>query len=237
LIDMANESKPKLRGTLVSNTGLYLSYADKAILVDGLNGLAMSFYEIDPAVKSDIINGVNGFENIVGLFYTHSHEDHYSEQKNEDFLVKNRHVKTFVPSDATANHGKISLAGFQVEYQRMTHTPCDVPCANHFVFYITVGERTLYVTADADLNVEAHEEFLGGRQADFGFFNPMYLSYGETRQFITKAAKKVFIYHVPLAATDASGFSRKMERNFNRHPKDLENVTALTTYPMNIFEI
>ena len=60
------------------------------------------------------------------------------------------------------------------------------------------------------------------------------LSYPETRALLPEAAKKNYVYHIPVDEKDACGVRRKCERNMARFGAELPNVSLLEAYPSQI---
>lgn len=220
-----------LEAVLLSSTGLALTYEGATLLVDVLNGKFGSFYEIPAQTAEHVVTGEPPFDHVVGLLYSHLHPDHYDPQKNTEFLQRHPSVPTFFPTAETPDCGVLNWGPFTVHYGYLEHMPCNYTWAKHYVFWITAGEITVYLTTDGRLVPQEHLAFLNGRQADYAFFNAVYLSYPETRQLMAQAARKTYIYHMPEPASDQSGICRKAERNLQRYPEELRNVTVLEQYP------
>lgn len=223
--------KETLRAVLLSSTGLFLTCGASSILVDVLNGAFRSFRAVDESTSKAVIEGAPPYDRVEGLFYSHLHPDHYDQAANTAFLRRHPGVTAFFPEAETPDHGVLRAGAFTVEYQYIEHVPCDYAWAKHYVFLISAGGTTLYLTTDAGLEPEAHRAFLRGRPVDYGFWNAIYLSYPETRRLLREAAARTYIYHMPVPASDVSGICRKAERNFARYPEELAGFTVLTAYP------
>lgn len=223
-----------LTAQLLCSTGLAFFWNGAALLVDVLNGSYGSFRKISEEDARRVIYGFPPFERTVGIVYSHLHPDHYDQASNQAFLSRHRRITTFFPTSETPDHGILRAGEFTVEYQYLEHTPCDYQWAKHYVFLISAGGVSVYLTTDAALHPEQHEAFLGRRHVDYAFFNAMYLSYPETRRLMRRIASKTYIYHMPEPATDRSGICRKAERNFQRYPDELRDVQLLCSYPYHL---
>lgn len=220
-----------LQAVLLSSTGLAFTYGNSTLMVDVLNGHFGSFYQIPAATADAVVTGKLPFDHVDGLLYSHLHPDHYDQQRNTEFLRHHPSVVTFFPTRETPDNGILQAGAFTVQYRYLEHTPCDYTWAKHYVFWITAGDISVYLTTDARIATEEHLAFLNGRRADYAFFNAMYLSFSETRKLMAQAAEKTFIYHMPLPETDQSGICRKAALNFQRYPEELQAVTLLEQYP------
>ena len=221
-----------LSARLLSSAGLAFTCGTSTVLVDVLNGSAGSFYRLPRATAADIISGRPPYDHVDGLFYTHLHPDHYDQADNTAFLQTHPRSAVFFPTVEAPAHGVLQAGRFTLEYQEMAHTPCDFPWVRHYVLLLSAGGTTVYLTSDAALDPSAHLSFLNGRQADYGFWNAMYLSYPETRQLLRRCARKSFIYHMPPSAEDR--ICRKVVRNFQRYGGELTGVTVLGAYPLQL---
>lgn len=222
----------RLQARLLCNAGFYFHCGCSAVLVDALNQPFRDFKAVSDETAGQLIQGAEPYKQIDGLFYTHLHPDHYDQDRNSAFLQKHPNVRTFFPEPETPEHGFIKAGGFTMEYQYFEHTPCDYAWAKHYVLLLSAGGSTVYITADAELDTDAHRAFLAGRRADYGFFNAMYLSHQETRRLLHETVRKAYIYHVPEPAND--GIHRKALRNFARFPEELKGITLLDRYPMDL---
>ena len=220
-----------LQAQLLCSTGLAFFYGGSTLLVDVLNGKYGSFYQIPAATADAVVLGQPPYDHVVGLLYSHLHPDHYDQQRNTEFLRNHPGVPTFFPTAETADAGVLHLGPFTVRYGYLEHTPCDYTWAKHYVFLITAGAVTVYLTTDARLVPEEHLAFLNGCRADSAFFNAMYLSHPETRQLMAQSARQSYIYHMPKPELDHSGICRKAALNFRRYPQELRTVTLLEQYP------
>jgi len=218
-----------LHATLLSNTGLLLRCGASAVLVDALNQPFRTFKGIPEETAGQMIRGEPPFDRIDGLFYTHLHPDHYDQARNTAFLERHPGVASFLPTPGTPDHGTIKAGAFTLEYHYLEHIPCDYPWVKHYVFLLSAGGVTLYLSGDASLDPNAHRAILAGRRPDYGFFNALYLSYPETRVLLCEAVGRSWIYHLPEAADD--GIRRKAARNLARYPEQLRGVAQLDRYP------
>ena len=141
----------------------------------------------------------------------------------------------FVPQPQTPPQLALQFGPFCVEYHQFAHTP--VPgwdAITHGVYFISAAGVSVYVTADARIDAVQHRAILRGRRADAAFWNGQILSYPETRALLPEAAKKNYVYHIPVDEKDACGVRRKCERNMARFGAELPKVSLLEAYPSQI---
>ena len=129
----------------------------------------------------------------------------------------------------------MQLGSFTVECSRFPHIPVPgMAEAPHAVYWISAAGKSIYVTADAQIDTERHRAILHGRRADAAFWNGQYLSHPETRELLLEAAVKNYIYHIPVDEKDVCGIRRKCERSMARFGAELPDVSLLEQYPSSL---
>lgn len=216
--------------TLLCNAGLALVSGGQTLLVDVPAGEAPPFAPLPPEIWQRILERDGDYRRLAGLWFTHTHPDHCDLDALAAFQRRWPEVPCLMPQ-AGELHGIVELGGFTLEYAEIPHAPIPNPPV-HRVTWIEAEGRSVYVAADAALDVEAHRAFLRGRRAGDAFFNAMYLSRPETRALLREAADRVWIYHMPPDQTD--GIWRKCRRNLERFAPELTTVTVLGRYPSAI---
>lgn len=217
--------------TLLSNCGLLMEQDGCALLIDALNKQYRCYYGLPSEDFSRMLAGEKPFTNICGILYTHAHPDHYNENRTRQLQAASG-APVFVPGENTPAICRMQRGPFSVEFHRFSHIPVpglqEIP---HGVYFISAGGQSVYVTADAQIDAERHRAILCGRVADAAFWNGQPLSYPEMRALMIQAAKKNFIYHIPIDEKDVCGIRRKCERNMARFGAELPGVTLLESYP------
>ena len=141
----------------------------------------------------------------------------------------------FLPQPNTPERLMMQLGPFTVECSRFPHIPVPgMAEAPHAVYWISAAGKSIYVTADAQIDTERHRAILHGRRADAAFWNGQYLSHPETRELLLEAAVKNYIYHIPVDEKDVCGIRRKCERSMARFGAELPNVSLLEQYPSSL---
>ena len=219
--------------SLLCNAGLALQYDGQVLLIDAINGEAEPFCALSDDLWQKILLGEKPFDNVVALSFTHCHRDHYDESKIRRYMQMHPDVPVLLPGEKSSQ-GKIVIGAFEICYKLMPHAPMSEETPPHVVAAISAGERSVYISGDALLDVNLHREFLNGRKMDVAFWNSMYLSREETRKLMQETAKMNCIYHMPFEKPDAYGLWKKCLSNYRRYPEELKNVTVLNRYPMEI---
>lgn len=218
--------------TLLCNAGLALETEGAMVLVDVPNGQQPPFYTIPDALWQQIFDRIPPYDRVCGLWITHDHPDHCHRQKLMAYHARWPQVPVFLPDYFPAT-GKVHMGPFVMQYRRVDHAPIVDPPV-HVVTLVQVGERTIYLPADAALDPQPHREFLQGRVCDAAVWNSMYLSRPENRQLLRETAKRNFIYHMPEEKPDSWGLWKKLAHNLQRYGPELQSVTVLDQYPSTV---
>lgn len=223
-----------MRITLVSSCGLVLEAEGRTLLVDALNKQFRCYYGLPPETFVQMLEGEPPYDALCGILCTHAHPDHYNALRTRQLQAASG-APVFVPQPQTPPQLALQFGPFSVEYHQFAHTP--VPgwdAITHGVYFISAAGVSVYVTADARIDAVQHRAILRGRRADAAFWNGQILSYPETRALLPEAAKKNYVYHIPVDEKDACGVRRKCERNMARFGAELPNVSLLEAYPSQI---
>lgn len=214
--------------TLLCNAGLMLEQDGQVLLIDAPNSECPPYYRLSDREWADIC----AYKTIIGLYFTHDHPDHYDRTRADQLLAEHFDIPVFLPEDSSSE-GTLTMGPFELSYRSVAHAPLPQAPA-HVVTWVKAGDMTLYLPADAALDAAPHRQFLGGRKADIGIWNAMYLSRPETRALMHDAARKNYIYHMPLEKDDQMGIWRKCRSNFRRAHEELCDICVLEQYPSKI---
>ena len=220
-----------MRITLVSSCGLVLEQDGQTLLIDALNKQYRCYYGLPPETFAKMLAGEPPYNAICGILFNHAHPDHYSASRAEQLCAASA-APLFLPQPDTPEQLVMHFGPFTVECRRFPHIPvpglADIP---HAVYWISAAGKTVYVTADAQIDTGRHRAILHKRRADIAFWNGQYLSRPETRELLLEAANRNYVYHIPVDEKDACGIRRKCERNMSRFGADLPNIALLEQYP------
>ena len=222
--------------TLVSNCGLVLEQDGSALLLDALNKQYRCYYGLPPERFAAMLAGEPPYDAVCGILFTHAHPDHYSAGRAEQ-LHAACGAPVFLPQPDMPEHLTMQFGPFTVECSKFPHIPVPgMEALPHAVYWISTAGKSVYVTADAQIDTARHRAILHGRRAEAAFWNGQYLSHPETRELILETAEKNYVYHIPIDEKDACGIRRKCERNMARFGADLPDVSLLEQYP-SVLEI
>lgn len=219
--------------SVLCSAGLAITCQDATLLVDLPNESFLPFYTLTQTQWEPILRRNEPYENVCALYFTHTHPDHYDQGRVEAYRNAWPDIPCFLPQEHP-EEGVFRAGPFEISYCRLEHAPMDEPVPPHVVTWIRAGEQTLYVAADAKLDLEVHRSFLRGRRADAAFWNSMYLSRPETRQLLQETAARNYIYHMPQTRPDNFGLWKKCENNCRRYADELCHVTVIEHYPWEI---
>lgn len=223
-----------MRITLVSSCGLILEQDGQTLLIDALNKQFRCYYGLPPEVFAKMLAGEPPYDAVCGVLFTHAHPDHYSASRAEQLRAACG-APVFLPQPNTPERLMMQLGPFTVECSRFPHIPVPgMAEAPHAVYWISAAGKSIYVTADAQIDTERHRAILHGRRADAAFWNGQYLSHPETRELLLEAAVKNYIYHIPVDEKDVCGIRRKCERSMARFGAELPDVSLLEQYPSSL---
>ena len=212
------------------NAGICIEYGGKVLLVDLPNSEVPPFHSLSEDEWQRICAQRTPYSDVCGFFFTHEHGDHLDRKRLQIYIETHPDTYVFVP-DMHSQNGTIALGTFCVEYQRFDHAPYP-QAPPHVVALVTVGEKTVYISADAELDDKRHLEILNGRKIDAAIWTPMYLSRETTRKLF-RCSSMNYIYHMP---TRSSGIEiwKKCEKNLERYRSELNNVVVIDQYPTTV---
>lgn len=211
--------------TLLCSCGLLIESGQDAVLVDAVNGPAMTFKALPEDEYQKMLTGEKPYEKLPGLYFTHRHLDHMDVKKVSELLTARSRTEDVSPAPGVRKTGCITVTSVL-----FPHTPVPtVVDRPHYVLLTEAEGKTVYITADADIDAERHRQILNGKTVDAAFWNGQYLSYPETRALLKDCAKRNYIYHIPEDESD--GICRKCVRNLERYPEETAGVVLMNRYP------
>lgn len=217
--------------TVLCSCGLLIEEGTHSLLFDGLTAASEPFYPIPLDESEKIIAGAAPYERLHSLYFSHRHTDHFSWKLVKRFAESRGRMEGFIPDKDDPEMLEYGSGDVCVECWRVPHSGAQFADTPHYVFFVTVGGKSVYITADAEPDLALHRKILDGRKADAAFYNGQYLSHPESREFLHEAADKSYIYHIPIDEEDVSGIRRKCHRNMERYGAELPDVALIEQYP------
>ncbi len=194
---------------------------------------------MDPKLINKFIYGEVPFENVDGVIFTHTHSDHCDPHAVEKFFARNPGCVFFAPDNCSVDRGRFTAGAFEIEFRMIRHMPlANGESVRTFVFLITGGGKTIYVTGDAKPKVGDHLEMLKGKHVDAAFWNPLYPGWSEMVDFMPSVgAVHNYFYHLPVDPEDRMGIFRKCMRCLERNKDALAGFVPLTEYSLAEIEV
>jgi L-ascorbate metabolism protein UlaG (beta-lactamase superfamily) len=194
------------------------------------------FSSIPDDILGRIVNGFEEFNGIDGLLFTHFHKDHFSREKTVECLEKNHIGKILLPEGMVSVKKQAAESGTEVvvmrlpfgvkeqqvikdiriQYFRAAHSGEQYSQVENYCFLISVGDKTIYISGDADFSNDYQYRMLETEDVTVGFFNPLCFHSRSGRELINRIhPKRVLMYHVPLAVEDKYAFREISEKVMN----------------------
>lgn len=241
----------------IANCGLLVKSQQAKVLIDGIykwniNG-EESHIDIDLFRKKDlfnpipeeilnrIVNGLGEFQDLDGLLFTHSHEDHFSSEKTIECLEKSNVGNIFLPQEenpqVVAVRNQADQCGVRIlnmnsplgimeeriikdmsiKYFKSRHSGKEFSSVPHYCFLISISDKKIYISGDADYTDNHQQNMLAGQDVTIGFFNPLPFYLHAGRELIARInPRKAIMYHVPFAKDDKYGFRKMSHRIMDR---------------------
>jgi L-ascorbate metabolism protein UlaG (beta-lactamase superfamily) len=196
------------------------------------------FTPIPEDILSRIITGSEEFQDLDCLLFTHYHPDHFSGVKILEFLKNYRKGSIFLPHDQTAGSLIVkkeaqkyginvvdldlpcdvkeekTIKDIRIQYFKAPHSGGEEYSATeHYCFLLKIGDKSIYISGDADYTNSYQQTMLMGEDVTVAFFNPLHFHVQTGRELIRQInPRRVIMYHAPLEKDDKSGFRRISQR-------------------------
>lgn len=235
--------------TLVANAGVLVEYKGTGLLVDGIHH--QKGHPFSPVPLSDIKimqQGSGIFKNLDYLLFTHEHPDHFTPQYVSEHISQCQVKGLFLPAkDGSSSHYhllldhlqkmKIPHWGLGVEPGEMKAFPLKedltvtVIGTRHMgpqfqdirndCFLLTIGDKNLLFTGDADHVADYFESALKGVSIEAVFVNPLFFHNTEGQKIIHDifSPRHIVIYHLPFEQDDAMRLSRMVYRDIEKNDR------------------
>ncbi|WP_194610081.1 MBL fold metallo-hydrolase [Clostridium vitabionis] len=216
-----------VRATLVSNAGLLVEYSGVKILVDAIYHTTDPFTNPPKAVWSAMLAGEHPFDGVDTLLFTHNHPDHFSPEWLKEYIWHRPVRRVFLPTMESRCEENLKIfledhgiwwthftpgmqmedfsipGGIEIRPYFTRHIDKSYWNVPHSCYLITIGKKSIFLTADVDYTKERFEQ-LSQVHIDVAFINPLFFSALQTGTFFKGILKPdIFcIYHVPSQRDD-----------------------------------
>ena len=221
--------------TAVCNAGLLLRCGDSCILVDGISKSYLGFNGLSQTLYEELLQLRGLFSGLKAVIFTHTHPDHYDEERVMVLQQLHPELPVIVPDENTPPSGRILLEPFSVLYTETPHMPHTFTQVRHFTLFVRAGEESIYIAADAILDTGLHRALLQDVRPTYLAVNPVYLTMASTVSWLSDLRPRaILIYHVPTDVGDPSGMRRKAERSIGRCRMQLPPLLLPDRYPCSL---
>jgi L-ascorbate metabolism protein UlaG (beta-lactamase superfamily) len=232
----------------IANGGLLIKSRQAKVLVDGVFQLKTItekkhntqnldaddiFSSIPDDILGRIVNGLEEFEGIDALLFTHFHKDHFNREKTIECLKKNHIGEIFLPEGMVSVNKQAEESGTEVvvmrlpfgvkeqimvkdiriQYFRASHSGEQYSQVENYCFLISVDNKNIYISGDADFSNDYQYKMLETEDVAVAFFNPLCFHSRSGRDLINRIhPKRVIMYHVPLVKEDKYAFREISEK-------------------------
>ena len=218
--------------TYVSNAGVMLQCNDNKILIDGLCNSTLPVYK-NPSdeVKEFMISGVNPFENIDALLFTHNHTDHFDVLSTASLLKHNKDTFLLAPQkvvmeikqrlpydesdrlikldDSLGGIEDININGIKIQSISMLHDGKEYESVGNLAYLVDIGGKRVLHVGDAK-PIEENYRYLDltNKNIDLLIVPFPYIGLPSARQVIEKFIKprKIAAVHLPYRELDSYGW-------------------------------
>lgn len=211
----------------LANAGIYLTYENTGILVDGLFDFHEGFDPLPKPIETAIMEKQSPFDHLTALVFTHTHADHYSADKVSAFLKHYPDTDIIFPDSG-------SFRGLsQIPARHLLDKGKTVP---HTAIFLRYADQNFFFSGDSDpvyLNRNIPQEIMTDfrTQIDMAFVNPFFFSLTPGRKFLDNLdPKQIFVYHMPLQVPDFLRYHEILERGINKYSgKHVQPLTQFMT--------
>lgn len=227
--------------TLSANAGIAIQFGGKKILVDAFfekadDGISV----VTPEMFAQLV-GSSDFSDPDYLFFTHSHEDHYSEGMTKRFLAHYPGCTVIGPAtvkNVKGTHPYIEL-NHDVVYQSdnlrfkflaLPHAGGQDKATPHFGCVLTAMDETLkeqasiLIAGDAVIGSSKVAATAWQSQIDLAILDFPWLTAqkGKAVLFETLKKSKIILYHLPRKCDDKYGYLSAIDYALKRTPKEMD---------------
>jgi len=233
--------------TLVANAGVLVEHNGVGLLIDGIHHeTGHPFSKVSTKDLLAIEQRAGIFTNLEYLLFTHEHPDHFTPQIVANhlqfktvkglFLPPAKNDSSYLASlfkqlrDNEIPHWTLGLAPGKMRRFALAdnliitaigarHMGPQYATIHNDCFLLTLSDRNLLFTGDADHVLEYFENSLREVTLDAVFVNPIFYNNRAGQKIINEVfcPSNVVIYHMPFEQDDTMHFSSLVKRDIQRY--------------------
>lgn len=240
-----------VRLTLYANAGVCVEYRGIKLLIDGLFAYHQTgFSNLPESLLCGMLNHSGPGQDMDYLLFTHFHPDHYSSELTREYIRNNQVKHLFLPENdyklqelliknrysyTVMNSSMEACQTFQIEPDMTVtafpsiHMGEKYLSVIHYCYILTLGEKSVLFTSDADYTESNFADALNGRNINTVLVNPLFINNKSGRDLIESVIKpkEVGIYHIPFIHDDCFGLQKIVSRDIKRNQQATYTTFAL----------
>ena len=228
--------------TYISNAGILLECNDNKIMIDSFCNSALSIYKSpSDETKKLMISGINQFENIDALLFTHNHTDHFDAESTLSFLKNNKKTLMLAPSkvvmeikqgfpyieskrlisleDRLGEIEDTNINGINIQSISMLHDGKEHKDVSNLAYLVDIaGKRILHIGDAKPIKENYIHLDLIHKKIDLLIAPFPYIGLPAARQVIEKYIKpgKIAVVHFPYKEMDNYGWIDQTMKSYLR---------------------
>ncbi|WP_461206795.1 MBL fold metallo-hydrolase [Clostridium sp. DL1XJH146] len=238
--------------TYIANAGIMIEYNNTKILVDGIHSKkALSFSSVPKSLLDKIVKGIEPFNNIDYLLFTHQHIDHmdakkvleYTHNNKSTFLISPKYLEREMQNNSSKTleevqnkillHSKIgeikhiSFENISIKYFRSLHDGVDYQNINNYCYIINLGTKTFLHIGDTSIDEEFLRKFLAEEKIDIAFLNFPFICLSKGRKIISEIIRpeELLVFHLPFEEDDKFGYRKSTIKSLEKFKDILPKTT------------
>ena len=216
------------------NSGLYFSYGDTGVFIDGIHGGAeLGFSPVHPRTVQCCADRSDIFENLKALLFTHCHSDHFNADLVSSLAGKNDEgaqssLAIFTPEDGKRTVPLSPIGPLKIFAVKTRHDGGKPLCFTpHVSFVINAPDATFLAAGDAVFTEHDAERIrpLCQRKVKAAFVNPYQILLPSNREFLAALGAECHVLvHLPLAKDDKYNARLLYDNAVKKYPAQMQKL-------------
>lgn len=236
------------RITYIANAGVMVEYKDSKLVIDGVHVRGVApYFSVDGEVLSSMCAGIEPYDDIDLLLFTHDHIDHFDAEMTNKILLEN--PRTFLLGTYTTirrlRHAKnydvkleVQISQFEIPLYRSMHVafkgvPIDIISMHHdgevyrdeenYAYYFQLKDQIYLHVGDAAPVMDNFERAgIFERRVDVLFVPFPFIGLSEGRRIIDIIApKQIVVLHLPQKELDEQNWIFNTYRSYKKFERSL----------------